>query len=262
MKLNIENKWALVTGGANGIGEAITEALAREGVNIVVTSRNSGFIKNIKKNFSKYNVSIDGIVVDFLKNNWSKSFCKKISKYKFDILVNNAGHNLEITDPYCSIKDWEKIIKLNFYTTVEITNMVINNMKQKGWGRIVNISSVAALENMGPVTYCVAKSATTVYSHVMGRILATENKNIVMTCVLPGVVKTLNGHWQKIIKKNPRVAKKYLKERCPLGRFGNAKEVADVVAFYCSDLASFCHGAIVSVDAGQSRNYMSHNYLK
>ena len=134
-------------------------------------------------------------------------------------------------------------------------------MKKNNWGRIVNIASIAAFENMGPVTYCVAKSSLAVYSHVMGRILASEKKNIVITCILPGVVKTKTGHWSKVLKNNPEHAEKYLKERCPLGRFGTSKEIADTIVFYCSDLVSFSQGAIIPVDGGQTRNYMSHSYL-
>ena len=114
---------------------------------------------------------------------------------------------------------------------------------------------------MGPVTYGVSKAALTAYTRTMGRILATESKNVVMSAVFPGVVVTKGGHWDKIIKSNPKRAKDYLKERAPLGRFGKVNEISPVVLFYCSELASFSHGAIVPVDAGQSRHYMYFNYL-
>ena len=262
MNYNIKNKTALVTGGANGIGEAISEKLASEGVNLIVTSRTVKNINLLKKKLKKYNINVQGITLDFLKKNWKNNLTKNISKFKnIDILVNNAGHNLEITNPYCDISDWKKLFDLNFFSIVELTNLVIKKMKKKKWGRIVNISSVAAFENMGPVTYCVAKSSVAVYSHVMGRILATEDKNIVMTCILPGVVNTKNGHWSKVSKTDPARLKKYIKERCPLGRFGTSEEIADAVLYHCSDLASFSHGSIISVDGGQSKNYMSFNYL-
>jgi 3-oxoacyl-[acyl-carrier protein] reductase len=134
-------------------------------------------------------------------------------------------------------------------------------MKSIGWGRIVNITSCAGLENMGPVTYGVAKSSLTVYTRTMGRILATEGGAVVMTAVFPGVVLTEGGHWDLVLKNNPIHAEQYIKDRCPLGRFGLPSEIAPVVAFYCSELASFSHGAIIPVDAGQSRHYMSFNYL-
>ena len=261
MDLKIKNKLALVTGGANGIGEEISLELAKAGVDLLVTSRTKLPISNLKKKLKKFKVEIKGIEVDFLKKDWEKSFFKKIKSYNIDILVNNAGHNLNITDPYCSKKDWNKVLDLNFFAPVQICNNLIPGMKKNGWGRIVNITSCAGLENMGPITYGIAKSSLTTYTRTMGRILATEGGQVVMSAVFPGVVLTEGGHWEKVLRDDPERAQDYLKERCPLGRFGEPSEIAPVVAFYCSQHASFSHGAIIPADAGQARSYMYHNYL-
>lgn len=261
MDLKIKNKLALITGGANGIGEEISLELAKAGVDLLVTSRTKAPITSLKKKLKKYKVEIKGIEVDFLKKGWEKSFFKKIKPYNVDILVNNAGHNLNITDPYCSKKDWNKVLDLNFFAPVQICNNLIPGMKKNGWGRIVNITSCAGLENMGPITYGIAKSSLTTYTRTMGRILATEGGQVVMSAVFPGVVLTEGGHWEKVLRDDPERAMDYLKERCPLGRFGEPSEIAPVVAFYCSQHASFSHGAIIPADAGQARSYMYHNYL-
>ncbi len=188
-------------------------------------------------------------------------FKQQLSNKEIDILVNNAGHNLNITNPYCEIEDWRKIMNLNFEVHVQITNHVVDYMKNQDWGRIVNITSCAGLENSGPVTYTVSKAALTAYTRTMGRILATECNNVVMSAIFPGVTLTKGGHWDKVLKDNPAHAEKYLRERSPLGRFAEVDEISPVVLFYCSELASFSHGAIVPVDAGQSRHFMYHNYL-
>ena len=261
MKLNINGKNALVTGGCNGIGKSISIALAKEGVNLVVTTRNKKKVKNFIKEISKYKINLEIIEVDFHKKNWEKKFKKNIEKKNLHILVNNAGHTCEVTNPYCDINDWNKVIGLNFLTPVQICNMVIPQMKKNNWGRIVNITSCAGLENSGPVTYCVSKAQLTAYSRTMGRILATENEKIVMSAIFPGVVATEGGHWEKKQKEDPEHVKKYLENRTPMKRFGLEKEIANVVTFYCSELASFSHGAIVPVDGGQSKHYMSFNYL-
>ena len=239
MKLNLKKKTALITGGANGIGEEISHKLASEGVNILVTTRNKKNIVKLKKKLSDFNIKVDGVVLDFLKNNWLSKLKKFLNKKKIDILVNNAGHNLNITNPYCKKTDWDRVFNINFFNSVQICNIVIPIMKKRKWGRIVNITSCAGLENMGPVTYGVSKAALTAYTRTMGRILAIESKNVVMTAIFPGVVVTKGGHWEKVLKKNPARARKYLKERSPLGRFGKPNEIAPVVAFYCSELASF-----------------------
>ena len=201
MKLNITGKNALITGGCNGIGRSISLALAKEGVNLIVTTRDKSKVKNFVKEISSFKINLEIIEVDFHKKNWKMNFKKKIEKKKLHILVNNAGHTCDITDPYCDIKDWNKVIGLNFLTPVEICNMAIPQMKKNNWGRIVNITSCAGLENSGPVTYCVSKAQLTAYSRTMGRILATENENIVMSAIFPGVVATKGGHWEKKQKK-------------------------------------------------------------
>ena len=261
MKLGINKKNAFITGGANGIGEAISIDLAKAGANIYVTSRSQKNILDLKKKLKKYGVKVDGVIVDFLKKNYLIKIKKFLQSKNIEILVNNAGHNLNITNPYCSKKDWNNVLELNFFNSVNLCNYLIPKMKKNGWGRIVNITSCAGLENMGPVTYGVAKSALTAYTRTMGRILATESKNIVMSAVFPGVVITKGGHWDKILKNDPKRAKKYIKERMPLGRFGKPSEISPIVVFHCSELASFSHGAIVPADAGQSRHYMYFNYL-
>ena len=261
MDLKIKNKWALVTGGANGIGEEISEELAKSGVNLVVTSRSADPITKLKNKLKKYNVEVHGILVDFLHDGWLVEFKNQIKNFSIDILVNNAGHNLNITDPYASIEDWQKVLDLNFFSAVQINNLLIPNMKSSGWGRIVNITSCAGLENMGPITYGVSKASLTAYTRTMGRILATEGGAVVMSAIFPGVVVTKGGHWDKVLKTDPERAKKYLDERCPLGRFGKTSEIAPVVTFYCSEHVSFSHGAIIPVDAGQVRSYMYFNYM-
>jgi 3-oxoacyl-[acyl-carrier protein] reductase len=261
MDLNISGKWALVTGGANGIGEEISREFAKEGVNLIVTSRTSGPIDKLKDNLSKYPIEVIGLEVDFLEVNWIDDFEEKLKDIPIQILVNNAGHNLNITDPYCSIEDWNRILELNFFTAVRLSNFLIPRMKNAGWGRIVNITSVAGVENMGPVTYGVSKASLTTYTRTMGRILATEGGEVVMTAIFPGVVVTEGGHWDRVLKEDPSHAESYLKDRCPLGRFGETNEISPVVVFYCSEHASFSHGAIIPVDAGQARSYMYHNFL-
>ena len=261
MDLNIKDRWALVTGGANGIGEEISKELASAGVNVVVTSRTIEPISNLQKKLEKYHVQVEGIVVDFLDAGWLSLLESQIQKYNFTIVVNNAGHNLNITDPYCPKEDWDRVLDLNFFAPVQICNLLIPGMKKNSWGRIVNITSCAGLENMGPVTYGIAKSSLTTYTRTMGRILATEGGEVVMSAVFPGVILTEGGHWEKVLKEDPERAEEYLAERCPLGRFGQPSEIAPVVAFYCSEHASFSHGAIIPADAGQARSYMYHNYL-
>jgi len=261
MDLGIAGKTALVTGGANGIGKDISAALAGEGVNIIYTTRDVSLTGEFEDQIRAASVDVEAIEINFHDENWASVFGAAIADQDIDILVNNAGHTCDITDPYCDIDDWMKVIGLNFLTPVQICNMVIPKMKAANWGRIVNITSCAGLENSGPVTYGVSKAQLTAYSRTMGRILATENPNIVMSALFPGVVATKGGHWDRIMQEDPEHAETYLRERTPLNRFGETSEIANVVLFYCSQVVSFCQGAIVPVDGGQSKHYMYFNYM-
>lgn len=253
MNLGIKNKRALVTGAGRGIGRSIAYNLASEGVKVAVVSRT-------EKDLDELLIKIGGkkkghykIAADLVKEESPVKVTNKLFKEfgKPDIVVNNLGGNLNIKDPYCSVEDWRKIWRLNMEVAIEINNIVIPHMKSKGWGRIVNISSISALENQGTLPYCAIKAALTAYSRSLGRILSPFG--IVMTSVLPGAVFTEEGYWGITQKTKPEYIKKYIEERMAIKRLGRPDEIGAIVAFLCSDQASFCIGSAVPVDGGQGR---------
>jgi short-subunit dehydrogenase len=135
MDLGISGKNALVTGGANGIGKAISIDLAKEGVNIFFTSRDNKTIKKGEVLLKKFGIKAKGYKVDFLKRTEFSHFIKKIKKLNIDILINNAGHTFDVKNPYCNISDWRKVMSVNFETPVQIVNAVVKNMKKKKMGQ-------------------------------------------------------------------------------------------------------------------------------
>lgn len=261
MNLGLKGKRGLVTGGSTGIGKAIAVDLAREGVKLVLTSRNNNRLDKTLKEIGGHKAGHMGLVTEITEEKAPQKLAKQIWKIfgNLDIVVNNVGDTLGITDPYCPISDWRKVFRLNLEVAVEINNLFLPYMKKKGWGRIVNITAGASMENSGPVPYCSIKAAYTAYTRSMGRVLATETKNVVMSAVLPGVILTEEGHWQKVLKTNPSRVAQYLKDRCPLGRFGKPSEISPMVVLLCSELATFCQGSIVPVDAGQAKHYFHIN---
>jgi NAD(P)-dependent dehydrogenase (short-subunit alcohol dehydrogenase family) len=264
MNLGINKKVALVTGGAQGIGSSISRHLLEEGAVVIVTSRSDSALQKFCSDNAQYHGRLHAVKCELTDDDGPDLLLSQIASLglDIDILVNNAGHTMNVTDPWCSIEDWRKVFRLNFEVPIKLINIIVPSMKVRGWGRVVNITSCAGLENSGPVTFSTVKAALTAYTRSMGRVLAIEAPKIVMTAVFPGVVITKGGHWEAVLANNPSHAQKYLDERCPLGRFGEIDEIGPIVAVYCSELASFCHGSIIPVDAGQSKHFMSFNYME
>ena len=257
MKLGIKDKVALVTGGCSGIGYAIAESLAEEGANVIVTSRKKEKVDDALNKLKKYNTKNYGIVTNITDNNEPTEVLNKVMReYKtIDIVVNNVGDTLNILDPFCSEKEWQRLFRLILGVAIELNNLAIPIMRKKKWGRIVNITAGASMENSGPVSYSSLKAAYTAYSRSMARVLALEQTGIVMSAVLPGVVITEDGHWSKVLEERPEHAEKYLEERTVLKRFGYPNEISPIVTLLCSDKASFCIGSVIPVEGGQAKHY-------
>lgn len=244
MNLGIEGKTALVTGGANGIGGAITRALSAEGVRVFYTTRDMAAAGKMEYGQAIYHDLRD-----------LKSLAREVGPV--DILVNNAGSTMNVTDPYCDFEQQREVMRLNYEVPFRLCALLLPAMKERGWGRVVNISSCSGLENRGPVTFSAAKAALTAYTRGVGRILASEAPGVVMTAIFPGLILTEGGHWDRVIRDRPEHAERYLREQSPIARFGKPEEVACVAAFLCSDKSSFMHGALVPVDAGLSKHFFN-----
>lgn len=255
MELGIRGKRALVTGAGRGIGHSIAKGLAREGAKVAVFSRTASDIAHLLEEMGGASHGHYGRPLDFEPEE-SPDRLVEILKEDFgpiDIVVHNLGGTLEITDPLCSLSDWRRVFRVNLEVAIELNLHLIPHMKEQKWGRIVHIGSTASVENNGPITYCSTKAALAAYSRGLGRVLAPEG--VVVSAVLPGAVFTEGGYWDKALKEKPEHVAKYLAERCPLHKFGTTDEIAHVVTFFCSELASFLQGSIVPVDGGQCRGY-------
>lgn len=259
MELGIKGKKAFVTGGATGIGEAICLELAREGVQVAFTSRNPASVERTLQKLGGRDAGHMGLVSEITEEGEPERVAARVLSEFGEpaIVVNNVGDTLGITDPLCPISDWRRVFRLNLEVHVETNNCFIPLMRARKWGRIVNISAGASMENSGPVPYCAIKAAYTAYTRSMGRVLAPDG--IVMSAVLPGVVFTEQGHWAGVLKERPTHAEKYLEERTVLKRFGRPDEISPMVVMLCSELASFCVGSIVPVEGGQARHYFHFN---
>jgi 3-oxoacyl-[acyl-carrier protein] reductase len=249
MDLGIAGKVALVTAGTKGIGLGIASALAAEGVRVAVAARTEADVKR-----SAALLGGHGVVSDLL----TKAGCRRaVSETEqalgpIDILINNlgvrAGSSWSDTGP----SEFEAAFAGNVAVSVRMTQLVLPGMQQRGWGRVVVISSVYGREAGGAPAYNAAKAAENSFVTSLAREVAA--KGVTVNCIAPGSILWEGGGWHRRQKADPDGIADFVGREMPLGRFGAVTEVADVVAFVCSQQASLLNGACIAVDGGQSRS--------
>lgn len=243
--LNFKGKTALVTGSTKGIGKAIAIEFAKLGANIVITGRDKNAAKILAKNIeSEFGVKAFGIDMDISKDitdslNEIFKFCEN----KVDILVNNAGITKDTLFLRMKEEDWNSVINVNLTGTFRVTSAVSRLMIKQRYGRIINISSIIGfIGNIGQVNYATTKAGLIGFTKSLAKELAS--RNITVNAVAPGFIETdMTAELPADIKE------KYL-EQIPLGRFGKPEDVANVVIFLASDMASYITGEVIHVNGG------------
>jgi len=257
MDLGIKDKLALVTGAGRSIGKGIAVNLAREGARVAVVARTKEDIDKVVDEMGGKEAGHYAAVVDLVEKNGPAKLIKDLKENFGDpeIIVHNLGGTADVREPFCSIEEWQKVYRINLEIGIELNLAYIPTMQNKKWGRVCHVSSISAMENQGPITYCSMKAALTAYTRSFGRLLAPDG--IIMTSVLPGAIFDKGNPWDKDMQARPEHVEKYLKERMAIQRFGTLDEVGTVVAFLCSKHASFCVGSVVPVDGGQGRSFFN-----
>ena len=255
MDLGIEGKRALVTGAGRGLGRSIASCLAREGARVAIVSRTESDIQSLVEEMGGEAAGHYGTTIDLMAENGPTELMDRLDADfgQIDIAVHNAGGTLDIRDAFCSIEDWRKLWRFNVEIAVELNLRIVPAMQERGWGRVVHVTSIAAVENQGPIPYCSTKAALTAYTRSFGRLVSPDG--VIITAVLPGAVFTEGGDWDYMSKNRPEHVEKYLDERMAIRRFGEPDEIGNVVTFLCSEMASFCVGSIVPIDGGQGRTF-------
>ena len=256
MDLGLSGKRALVTGAGRGLGQAIASCLAKEGARVAVVARSEGDLSALLDEMGGSEAGHHAVAMDLMPEGAPAALMRDLAAHDaadLDIVVHNLGGTLDIKDPFCSLDDWRRVYRFNFEVAVELNGMIVPAMQSRGWGRVVHITSIAAMENHGPVTYCAMKAALTAYTRSFGGVVAPDG--VVVSAVLPGAIFTKEGYWDTTSRENPEHVRKFLTERQRIGRFGRTEEIGHYVAYLCSELASFNTGSIVPVDGGQGRGY-------
>ena len=260
MNLGIKGKLALVTGAGRGLGEGICRTLAQEGARILATSRTASDLEQLVGELGGAVAGHRFLPLDIATSNGPNLLIEYVRQQNRqpDIIVNNVGGNLGFTDPLGPVDEWQQVMRLNVEVALEINRAFIPHMREAKWGRICHVSSISALENQGPPAYCAAKAALNAYVRSLGRFVCADN--VILTSIMPGAIFTKDGYWDTALQERPDHVAKYLNERMAIRRFGRVEEISELVAFLCSEQASFCVGSALLADGGQGRSFYPSDF--
>ncbi len=254
----LHGKVAFVTGGARGIGAAISRSLAEQGVDVAAgyssdESRAREFVDSLEKDGLKGSIHQGNI--------GSAEDCRRtvgevIDQHgRLDILVNNAGITIDKPALKMSDDDWNKVVAVNLSGGFFMSQAALPHMIERGCGRIINISSVIGQQgNIGQANYAASKSGLFGLTKTLAREAAAALKKegkldedgvgLTVNAVAPGFIAT------EMLEAVPEKALDKIKEGIPLGRFGRPDEIARVVHFLAADQSSYITGAVWDVNGG------------
>jgi 3-oxoacyl-[acyl-carrier protein] reductase len=241
----LEGKVALVTGASRGIGRAIALALGQAGATVVGTATTGEGAARISAGFSTEGIKGRGAKLVVNDPGEAESVVQQIESEfgGIAILVNNAGITrdnllLRMKDP-----EWDEIMDTNLKAVFRLSKLVIRSMMKARHGRIINITSVVgAMGNAGQANYAAAKAGVVGFSKSLAREVGS--RNITVNCVAPGFIDT------DMTKGLPEEQKSAMLAHVPLGRFGQADEVAAAVVYLASDAAGYVTGNTLHVNGG------------
>jgi len=253
MDLGLRDKVAIVTGSSRGLGKASATALAAEGARVVLNGRTASSLEETAGELRAQGAAVESVVADVgTERGCSDLFERALATFgQVDILVNNAisGGRATITS---SDADWSSAIEGSFWPSLRLTRLAAPGMRERRSGVIVMISSIYGREMGGPCSYQVFKSAQLSLSKSLAREFAPDNVRVVT--VAPGSISFPGGSWWLRQQSDPEAMARFVAQDMPLGRFGRAEEVGEVVAFVCSERASLITGACIPVDGCQGKS--------
>lgn len=240
----LENKVAIVTGGAQGIGKATVIKFIDEGANVVIWD-----VDDNKGNQLANELSPKGKAV-YMKVNVAKfdevekAVQSVIAQFgRIDVLVNNAGILRDATLAKMTPEQWQQVIDVNLTGVFNCTKCVAPFMIEKQYGRIINATSVVGIYgNFGQTNYVATKSGVIGMTKVWARELGRKGINV--NTIAPGFIAT------EMVASMPEKIINMMKEKTPVGRLGTPEDIANGYLFLASDEASFINGTVLSIDGG------------
>lgn len=243
----LENRVAIVTGGTAGIGAATALRFAQEGAKVVVWARNPQRGAELVQKAAD-----QGLTIEFMQCDTSDfeqvTACANETNEKFgqiDILINNAGITNDSSLKKMTVEQWQQVIDVNLSGTFYCVKAVSPYMLEKGYGRIINASSVVGLYgNFGQTNYVATKAGIIGMTKTLARELG--RKGVTVNAIAPGFIAT------EMVAKMPENVLDGMRAKVPVGRLGDPDDIAAAYLFLASEEASYVNGTTLSVDGGMT----------
>jgi 3-oxoacyl-[acyl-carrier protein] reductase len=246
--LQLKHKTALVTGASAGIGRSIAIALAGEGVQVAISARRLNLLNEVAAKI----VDLGGprpVVIE--SDLYAGDAARQLTDAALaglghvDILVNNAGGSRSFADLHVSEERWQEAITLNFHRPRQIADALLDQMIERKWGRIINITGKSEPEHVNGA-FC-AKAG--IHSWAKGLSRMVGKHGITVNCVPPGRILS-----EQILRNyTPEYRQWQSEHEIPVGRYGEPEELAHLVCFLASPLAGYITGTVIAVDGGLRR---------
>lgn len=244
--MKLKDRGAIITGAARGIGKAIALILVREGARVALVDIEKERLETLKQEVEKKGGQAIPLSCDITKSSEVMAMVNQVYNVfgRIDILVNNAGIIRRGTIETVTEEDWDRVMEVNLKGTFLCSKAVVEVMKKQGYGKIVNVSSIAG--KMGDITsapgYGPSKAGVDALTKTLARQLASYGINV--NGVSPHAIETeMSAQWSAERRKE-------IIASIPLGRLGKPEDVAEAVLFLASDEASFITGEILDVNGG------------
>jgi NAD(P)-dependent dehydrogenase (short-subunit alcohol dehydrogenase family) len=254
VELGLKGKIAVVTGGSDGIGRATALRFAREGADIAVCARRQEPLDQTAAEIRKAGAQVLALSADMSRKADIDRFIKAVIERfgRIDILVNNAGTSMR--GKFLELEDeaWSADLELKVFGAIRCTRLAVPYMKKQGGGRIINIT-ISSAKQPGAESYptSVSRAAGLALTKALSKEYAASNILVNTVCI--GKIKS--GQHVRRYTREGVSAEDYYRQTAkdiPLGRVGEAEEVANVIAFLASDAASYVTGTSVNLDGGMS----------
>jgi 2-deoxy-D-gluconate 3-dehydrogenase len=246
--LDFSGKAVLVTGGSRGLGLAIASAFAAKGARVAICGRKRENLDNAVETLKGRGLEAYAVVSNVGRAEQVERLFEELGRSfgDIDLLVNNVGMNI-FTPKVSEVENelWDKILDGNLKSAFMVSKMAVKMMKEKGGGKIINISSTAAKKSaQGMGVYCVAKAGMEMLTRVLASELAKDH--ICVNAVAPGMIRTT---FSKPFWSNEELLKNFT-TTIPMGRIAEPDEVVGTVLFLASNMADFITGEVINVDGG------------